>query len=460
MITKNTISTQSVQDLRQAVAGSFDSSGDVLLNIIDALVVGPAPGSPVDLNGSPVFAYGYSSLYQALRRATEALGPDIEADDWLRRLRQARLDWLAAQPPEPLRPDLGAWKIRILDATNHYRPQVRTVPLSYVHGADGMKPGIGLSVLAERVGAGSWTLPLEIGWMPAAGGPTIYGAAQIKAFVAANGWPADYVLDVDSQYTVRPFLTPVVAAGVNVLGRVRQNRVFYLPVLTYEGCGRPAQLGAKFSLRDPATHPPADWQEEWSLAQGGRVAARGWRDVRQKGWAAQPLTLYQIVEYRADGRPRYKRPLWLLFVAGKPATPLPAAQPAPTPREAEALYDERFSIEHMIRFEKQALGLVNGQFNGSAAEGREQTWVELVATAHWMLWALRGLVEGEAVGLPAWWRSRKLMPGAMRRLAGALFAGLEWRKPEVKPRGKSPGRAEGETQEPRPRFKVHRAGGK
>jgi hypothetical protein len=38
------------------------------------------------------------------------------------------------------------------------------------------------------------------------------------------------VLDVDSQYTVRPFLEPVVAEGVNVLGRVRNNRCFYLPV--------------------------------------------------------------------------------------------------------------------------------------------------------------------------------------------------------------------------------------
>ena len=39
--------------------------------------------------------------------------------------------------------------------------------------------------------------------------------------------------------------------------------------------------------------------------------------------------------------------------------------------------------------EKQELGLVSGQFNGPAAEGREQTWVELLATVFWLLWALR-----------------------------------------------------------------------
>jgi len=451
-------STQSVQDFRATVADSFVSSGAVLLNIIDALAVGPRPGSPVEVTTSALFAYDHNSLYQALRRGADALGEQITDNDWLRTLRTQRLEWLAEHPPPPLRDELGTWKIRILDATNHYRPQVKTVRVGYVHGADGMKPGTGLSALAERVGEGSWTLPLEIAWMPPETGPTSFGAEQIKAFVAAHGWPDEYVLDVDSQYTVRPFLKPVVAEGVNVLGRVRTNRCFYLAVEQYSGSGRPAQLGAKFKLNDPKTHPPADWAQSWGLATGGRIEARGWKEVRQKGWASQPLQLYQVIEYRADGQPRYQRPLWLLFVAGKPRTDeqLPAA--APTPRQAEALYDERFSVEHCIRFGKQELALVSGQFNGLAAEGREQTWVELVATVFWLLWALRSVVDEQKATWPAWWRSRKLTPGAMRRLAAGLFLGLGWTKPEVKPRGKSPGRAKGATQEPRERFKVYRVG--
>ena len=189
------------------------------------------------------------------------------------------------------------------------------------------------------------------------------------------------------------------------------------------------------------------------------------------------------MEYRANGQPRYKRPLWLLFVAGQargaapapvvapppcPAEPVPVGAPTPspvappaivppTPRQAEAIYDERFSIEHAIQFSKQELGLVSGQFNSGAADGREQTWVELVATTYWLLWALRAVVDEEKATWPAWWRSRKLTPGALRRLAAGLFLALDWSKPEVKPRGKSPGRAEGETQEPRTRFKVYRA---
>src|SRR5215469_3352366 len=446
-------STQSVQDFRASVAASFVASGAVLLNVIDALAVGPRPKSPVEITDSALFAYTHNSLYQALRRAAGALGEDADSEDWLFELRKQRLAWLADHPPPPLREDLGAWKIRILDATNHHRPQVETVRVGYVHGADGMKPGIGLSVLAVPVGEGSWTLPLEIAWMPPEHGPTSFGAEQIKAFVKAHDWPANYVLDVDSQYTVRPFLKPVVAEGVNVLGRVRNNRCFYLPIKQYSGFGRPAQLGAKFKLNDPKTHPLADRVESWKLATGGRIEVRYWLDVRQKGWASQPLQLYQVIEYRANGKRRYLRPLWLLFVAGQPPTAEARTAQAPTPRQAEAIYDERFSVEHAIRFGKQELCLVSGQFNGLAAEGREQVWVELVATVYWLLWALRVVVDEQKATWPAWWRSRKLTPGAMRRLAAGLFIGLGWSKPAVKPRGKSPGRAKGATQERRQRFK-------
>ena len=229
--------------MRAAIIDSFDTQGAVLLNIIDALAVGPRPNSPVEVSASPNFAYGHDSLYQALRRAAEALGVDIYADDWLLKLRSARPAWLAEHPPAPVRDDLGDWKIRIPDATNHHRPEVKTVRVGDVHGVDGMKPGIGLSVLAERVGEGSWTLPLEIAWMPPEQSPTSFGAEPIKAFVALHDWPVNSVLDVDSQYTVRPFLEPVTAAGVNVLGRVRNDRCFYLPVESYSGFGRPAQLG-------------------------------------------------------------------------------------------------------------------------------------------------------------------------------------------------------------------------
>jgi hypothetical protein len=60
--------------------------------------------------------------------------------------------------------------------------------------------------------------------------------------------------------------------------------------------------------------------------------------------------------------------------------------------------------------------MVSGEVNGLTAEGREQTWVELVATAFWLLRVMRERVDEETGHWPAWWRSRRLTPGAMRRL--------------------------------------------
>lgn len=142
--------------------------------------------------------------------------------------------------------------------------------------------------------------------------------------------------------------------------------------------------GRKIKLNDGRTLPPIDAAEHWELNSGGRIEVSRWNDLRMRQWPGQALALYRVIEYRAEGKPRYQRPLWLIFVAA-PA-PSPESTPAaclsvdadrhadrvPTPREAEAIYDQRFEIEHSLRFMKSELGLTCGQFNSIAAEGRVQ----------------------------------------------------------------------------------------
>jgi hypothetical protein len=444
-------SQTSIEDFRARVAQSLGASRAVLLNLIEAVAIGPRPTAAVEVALNPLWGYAWSSLYQALRRAGDHLALTLDEDDWLQRLRRTRLTWLQEQEPAAVSAALGDWRVRILDATDYPRPKTRTVEIGYVHGAAGMRPGHGLSLLAQRVGEGSWTLPLEIAWVPPEWGPLRYGAAQVAAFVQAHGWGAAEVLAVDAHYTVEPFLRPVQQVGVPVLGRVRSNRTFYLPPPPYRGVGRPCVRGRKLKLNDQRTLPPPESESAWELPTGGRCEVRRWREVRLRQWPAQPLVLYRVIEYRADGRPRYRRPLWLLFV------PPPGAAPPPTPRQAEAIYDERFSIEHSIRFMKQQLGLTGGQFHGPEAEARLLVWVEMVATALWWLWALRGLARAPLTGGPKWWRSGKLTPGAVRRRAASLLLGLGWGKPQPKPRGKSPGRARGVKLEPRRRYRIYRA---
>lgn len=383
----NSASKASIEDFRDHVAQGLGPARGVLGNVIDVLAVGPRPVSPVELTLSPLWGYQWSSLYTGIVRASQALAATISEDDWLQQLRKARLDWLAAQAKVADHPALGQWRVRILDASDDPRPKTRTVALGYVHGADGMHLGHGLSLLAERVGAGSWTLPLEIGWIPPQSHPITYGVAQLEEFVKRHGWPARQVLTVDAQYSVEPFLHPVQGLGIPVLGRVASNRVFFLPPPPYPGFGRPPVRGRKIKLNDARTLPALDAKDEWELAGGGRLEVSRWDNIRMRKWPGQRLALYRVIEYKADGKPRYKRPLWLIFV------PASLESELPTPREAQAIYEERFSIQHSLRFMKGELGLTCGQFNSLEAEGRVQVWVEMVATAFWFLWALRALAQ-------------------------------------------------------------------
>jgi len=265
------------------------------------------------------------------------LAETISDDDWLQQLRKERLDWLASQEKISVNPATGKWRVRILDASDYPRLKTRTVELGYVHGASGMHTGHGLSLLSDRVGEGSWTLPLEISWIGPKSGPITYGVGQLEEFVKRHGWSEKQVLAVDAQYTVEPFLNPVHSLGIPVLGRVASNRVFFLP-LPYPGFGRPPVRGRKVKLNDARTLPKIGANQEWELEGGGRTEISRWDDVRIRKWPGQRLALYRVIEYKVDGKPRYKRPLWLIFVPISPDAELP------TPREAKAIYEERFSV--------------------------------------------------------------------------------------------------------------------
>ncbi len=453
---------KSVQDLRESVALTLPVETTVLLNLIDALVVGPRPASAVEATLSPVWGYHYSNLYAGIERAGDQLGLDLSQDDWLRDLRRARIAWLSQQTVEPAA-IVGKKRVRVLDASDYPRPKTKTVGIGYVHGAEGMRLGHGLSLLAERVAKDSWTIPLEIDWVPPKIHPNIYGVAQLEEHVKYHGWPGDCVLDVDAGYTNEPFLRPVSGLGIPILGRAASNRCFYLPPPPYSGFGRPRKRGRKFKLNDARTLPRADEFEQRELPGGGRVAVSRWNDVRMKKWPEKRLVLYRVIEYRADGKPRYKRPLWLIYVPAEtkvaneaaeiPKVEIPKSD-VPAPLDAWELYEARFGIEHGIRFMKRDLGLTRGQFNGLAAEGRVQVWVEMVACAFWFLWALSGLAKtADQKLIPGWWKKEKITPGAVRHLAAGLLLSLGWKTPQPKPRGKSPGRAKGRKLETRKRFK-------
>jgi len=440
-------SMASILDLRRRMYEALPYRADVLLNIIDALTAGPRIATPAELALSPLWGFAPATLYTGLRAGAED-GPALE------RLREARRAWWEhwGESQGEREERLGSWRVYILDATDYPRPKAPTVERGFVHGAKGMTPGHGLSVLARQGGEGSWVLPLEMRLIPVGQAPGAFGAQQLGDYIAAQGWGPDEVVALDAGYTNAPSLRPMVEAGANVLGRVSSRRVFYLPPPPYAGRGRPAVRGRKIKLNDARTLPTPVAEEMVELPDKRRVAVSRWNDVRMRQWPEQPLVLYRVIEYRADGTRRFQRPLWLIYVG---------AALAPTPGQAQTLYAHRFGIEHSLRFLKGELGLVAGQFNGGVQEGasalaRVQLWVEVVASALWLLFALRSLAASQTLPWPAYWRSRRLTPGAVRRLALAIFVRLGISAPQPCKRGKSPGRAQGTRLTPRKRYKIFR----
>ena len=439
-------STDIILDLRAAVAKSFSVQADVLMNLLDALMVGPRIGTPFEVVFSPVWGYDGSSVYAALRR--------VAADGDVETLRRVRLGWRVDHEglAEP-NPRVGSWRLRVLDATNYDRPQTRTVRHGFAHGADGMAPGHALSVLTERVGPGGWPLPLAVEVVPVEEHPAAYGAEPVVAFADTHGWADKDLLVVDAGYTNQPTRSVLLKGGVNGFGRVRSKRTFYQPppvVSGKRGRGRPKVRGKKIKLNDARTVPTPDAEKTVPYEDGRYFEVARWSDVRMRKWPGQPVVLYRVIEYRADGTRRYERPLWLIYVG---------RSSAPTLAEAQAIYPERFGVEHGLRFKKGDLGLVAGQFYGPGALERIQWWVELVATVMWLLWAARPLARAPEVHWPTWLRTGQLTPGTMRKLAGAILCKLGIGAPQPQRRGKSPGRPLGRRFEPRPRYRLYRKRG-
>jgi hypothetical protein len=438
---KNTL--KSIQEFRWEMEEAFRKRRDVMMNVIDALCVGPRIKTPVELSLSPVWKYFWASLYSGIR-----FGNNEEAES-IKGMRKARIGWIEQWEEEGLvekNERLGEWEVLVLDTTDYPRPKTETVKLLFAHSATGMVKGHNLSLLSQRMGAGSWCLPLEIALIDVGFNPGEFGARQVVDFVKRRGWQPESVLVVDAYYTKAPYLRPMREAGVNVMGRVAANRTFYLPPPPYPGRGRPAQKGRKIKLNNARTLPQADLEERVELEGGRYCEVSLWNEVKMKGWLSQPLVLYRVIEYRSDSTKRYPRPLWLIYVQAKGEIP--------TPAQGQAIYTARFSIEHSIRFLKQELGLVAGQFNGRDAKLRVGLWIELVAQAFWQLFAFKSAAIAQDSSLPPWWKNKKLTPGAVRRLALAIMVKFAIQRPKPKPRGKSPGRAFGVRFQPRWRFKI------
>ncbi len=159
----------------------------------------------------------------------------------------------------------------------------------------------------------------------------------------------------------------------------------------------------------------------------------------------QPFTLLQIQVTETDGK-LVCRPMWLIVIGQRRGelTPLISYQ----------AYRQRFDIEHFLRFGKQRLLMTAFQ---TPDVQHEENWVRLTLLAYVQLWVTRELT----VHLPRPWErylnrspQGNITPSTVQRDFARIISEIGTPAVAPKRRGKSPGRALGQSQAQRPRQKV------
>jgi hypothetical protein len=430
---------------------------DALFELADAVLT--APGrvhSLVELSLEKAFRRGHGALYDALADGEV----DVEA-----------LAGVIASSWEG--PDDGPVKIAV-DVSAWPRPDAVTSPqLCHCYttcrcdGARKTIPGWPFSFAAGlEWGATSWTALLDavrIGPDDDATVVTVAQIATVQARLASAGLlcgrPAT-VLAFDSGYDLTriAYLAGEQGLAVQVLGRVRADRVFYTPVPDGRDAGRsgrPPRHGDRFALSTPATLPPADEHASAHNPRYGTVRVDAWHGLHQKlarqgGWAdfigVLPIVAGTLIRIQVQHLPGNRRPepVWLWHNA-----------PTGTAFDLDLLwktYLRRFDLEHTFRLLKSVLGWTAPQIR---TPEQAQRWTWLILAVHTQLRLARSLTDDLR---RAWDRpipdGRPLTPGRVRRGFAHLRRHLGTPAARPKPTVAGPGRPKGTTRPPRTRYPV------
>jgi hypothetical protein len=429
------VTANPIQQFRNAVYQSFLKRPDAVLDLMDALTVAGHVSSPVALSEEAPFRRKFSMVYDTLCHAV------IDFDTLLHML-------LSFQPADS--ETIAGYEVYALDATKDERPEAETLPERCSLKTQKDEPlvyGHKYSWLVRLVHWGtSWVAPQDLLRVDPNLTDNQVGGQQVKELAARNAKPK--VVVEDSLYGNHVFLAFfLLIQNTFALVRMRSNNVLYeKPAPREPGKrGAPQKHGDKFKLSSPVR--AADGEEIFHLGSQS-VHIQSWKELHLKKLSELLVMLLRIEFLKADGTPRYKQPMWLLWT-GPTDIPL---------QELCKMYLWRFAIEHMFRFLKQNLGLNTSRSNDLVAT---EQWMWMCALAYWQLLLMRGLVEADR---PAWYprfrggKPRQLTPGLVQRAAFRYLAKLG--TPAKAPRvvGKGKGRQKGYHPAPRTRYPVIKKG--
>jgi hypothetical protein len=456
-----------LEQFRQRVYQSFDKRADATMELIDALSSDTTARSVVELSLSPYFHRHYSSVNDAIDNFFDASSPHHA--DQERRQKEQEMMRIVANELEP--PQRRKFWLFGMDATPVPRRFAKTLSdRGFVYQPNtlrGNKPvTIGhqyshMAFLPEKTASASppWIVPLLVRRITTQETETQVGAQQVTVLMNDETLPFynDLCVQVeDSRYSTPQFLSQVGRHdNLITIARLRSNRNLYRTLVEQSGRGHPTWYGECFRLRDSTT-----WGEPDQVTQTPHISRRGrtytvhiqaWHNLLMKGkrdypMHNRPFTLIRIRMLDADGRPVFRHTMWLVVVGEQ--------RPQLSLLEVHQAYIQRYDLEHFFRFGKQRLLMAGYQ---TPDVEHEQNWSNLIQLAYVQLWLARSLANT----MPREWerylqkpRAGVAAPSMVQRDFGRIIQQIGTPAAAPKPRGKSPGRAEGTKMVPRERHPV------
>jgi DDE superfamily endonuclease len=417
---------------------------DELSELADAVLCTDGPVRTLaGLSLAPDHRRGHGALYDAVNCG---------------RIAVSRLRRVLAGLPLPRSAD--GRLVLAADVSCWLRPGAATSPerlFCHVYGrARGqaqMIPGWPYSVIAAlEPGRTSWTAVLDAVRLGPGDDAAEVTAAQVREVVTrlieAGHWregdPAILVI-VDAGYDVPRLAWQLSGLPVEVLGRLRSDRVMQLPAPPRRpgAMGRPRKHGGELALADPATWPVPQVTTSTATSRYGTAKAAAWdrvhpRLTHRSAWldydGPLPVIDGTLIRLQVDHLPgdRDPKPVWLWSSATGAA-----------PDEVDRLWQaflRRFDLEHTFRLFKQVLGWTAPRIRAPQAADR---WTWLIIACHAQLRLARPLADD--LRLP-WERPAppgRLTPARVRRGFRNIRAIIPCLAGAPKPGKPGPGRPPG-----------------
>lgn len=409
---------------------AFGLRADALFEILDAVLTTPVLESLAHVSLAPSFQRKWGSVYDALNAGT---------------IDRLALERLIANYPLAPGPDWYA-----IDTSVWPRCDAETSPQrGYYHhharqsNGQPIVAGWNYSWLVQvPTRCSSWTAPLRVRRISPGENVNQVSAEQIRSLVRQRevGKPHP-IFTFDAGYDPVQLGVALEGADLSVLVRLRSGRSFYADPPPRPTGGRPRRHGAKFACDDPTTWPRPTGEWSTTDAQYGRVQMQYWsglhaipqRHEKQGTRQARPIVRGTLIRVEVERLPKLTKapvPLWLWWWG-------------PEPPDLEAIwrvYVARFSIEHTLRFFKQALKWTTPKLRSPEAADR-WTWVLILVYVQLRL--ARPLVIDRHLPWQTPLPIEKMTPARVRRAFSQLLPTLDPLASAPKPCGRSPGRPKG-----------------